>query len=128
MKACHIILFEIHARAPVAGLAHGAAVASSGIGSMTVRSDRLTADRCGSVICIGADPPCRCIGTCSVVSHAGLTQGAAWRTASAALAPLAASTSTPTTLAARCIWCRLCVLTGMFRAHVNIFATRSHAE
>ena len=56
------------------------------------------------------------------------SQGAAWRAASAALAPLAASSSASQTLVCALNVAHVCVLTGMFRAHVNNFATRSRAQ
>ena len=49
-EARHIILFEFRARAPAAGLANGAAAASSGLGSMTVRGGQPLVGRRGSVI------------------------------------------------------------------------------
>ena len=56
----------------------------------------------------------------------GLEAGA--RPAGAALAPSAASSSTPPMRCRALYEVHVCVLTGMFKAHINIFATRPRAQ
>ena len=62
-----------------------------------------------SLFVSGLTPPCRCIGTCSVVSHAGLTG----RGLAAALAPALASAA----LASAALAAAVCAL---YVAHVCV--------
>ena len=91
------------------------ALASPWLAAADRRSrDPLLGSRCGSST------------TCTARAAGDFAVGA--RPAGAALAPSATSSSTPPMRRRALYEVHVCELTGMFRAHVNIFATRSHAE
>ena len=112
------------ARAAASGLTRRAAVASSRIGSMTVRSGQPMVGRRGSVVFVGAAPPLwRALhprvdyfdGTCGRQRN-GRRE---WRWRRRRRRRLRCRRSL-----VGCCEVNVCVLTGMCSAHTNIFATR----